>query len=490
MSKSKESKSIKTGKQYLDSLKELKPEVYIGGKKIDNIIDSSYFKISLEEMCKFYDWESDPQKEKDFTFCSPLIKDKVSFWTYLPNSPEDLKKMIETLKTNNARHFCSMCMITWFNVMWAVTYDIDQAKGTHYHERLQNFFQELQKNDLRYCLAVMDPKGDRYLPPSKQPDPDLYLRVVERDDKGIIVNGAKLHTTNAPITHYIATFPSRLLQEDDKDYAISFAIPVDTKGIKFITRQAPGPLEPKEIESPVSSHIGFVECMTIFDHVFIPWDRVFMCGEWEFTKNLIRYFSSYVRTFKGACISARTDILAGAAALIADYNGTSQASHIKSKITEMMISSEIGFGCALASVAESTMHPSGIPIPDISISNAGLYHSRLKFIEFLGTLQEIAGGIVTTMPGEAEYKNEDIKNYIEKYLKGRDDIPTIDRMKLLYFIQDLTASRFSGYLIGSAICAGGTPETNRIEVSRNYNLLEKVNNVKALCGIDYKQTHN
>jgi len=379
-------------------------------------------------------------------------------------------------------------MITWFNVMWAVTYDIDRAKGTHYHERLQNFFRELQKNDRRYCLAVMDPKGDRSLLPSKQTDPDLYLHVVERNDKGIIVNGAKLHTSNAPITHYIFTCPSGVLQEADKDYALSFAISVDTKGIKFIVRPAPGPMEPKELESPVSSHMGFVECMTIFDHVFIPWDQVFMCGEWEFTKNLIHYFSSYVRTFKGACISARTDILAGAAALIADYNGISQASHIKRKITDMMISSEIGFGCALASVARSKMHPSGIPIPDISISNAGLYHSRLKFIEFIGTLQEIAGGIVTTMPGEAEYNNEDIKNYIEKYLKGRNDIPTIDRMKLLYFIQDITASRFSGYLIGSAICAGGTPETNRIEVSRNYNLLEKINNVKALCRINYSKS--
>jgi aromatic ring hydroxylase len=374
-------------------------------------------------------------------------------------------------------------MITGLNVLWAVTYDIDQAKGTQYHERLKNFFRELQKDDLRYCMGVMDPKGNRSLSPSKQADPDLYLRVVERNDKGIIVNGAKMHTSDAPITHFIFTCPSGVLQEADKDYALSFAIPVDTKGIKFITRPAPGPLETKEMESPVSSHIGFVECLTVFDHVFIPWERVFMCGEWEFTENLIRYFSPYVRICKGTCTSARTDILAGTAALIADYNGTAKASHIKSKITDMIMSSEIGWGCALASAAKSTMHPSGIPIPDISFSNAGLYHSRLRFIEFLGTLQEIAGGIVTTMPGESEYNNEDIKSYIEKYLRGRNDVSTADRMKLLYFIQDITASRFSGYLMGSAICAGGTPETNRVEVTRNYNLFEKINNVKALCNI-------
>ena len=474
---------IKTSREYLESLKQLKPEVYVGGEKIDDVLESKYFRISLEEMCKFYDWASDPQKEKDFAFWSPAINEKVSFWTHLRETPDDVRKLIETLKTNNARHFCSMCMITGLNVLWAVTYDIDQARGTDYHQRLKKFFQELQTNDFRYCMGVMDPKGDRSLPPGRQADPDLYLRVVERNSRGIVVNGAKMHTSDAPITHFIFTCPSGVLQEADRDYAISFAVPVDTKGIKFITRPAPGPMEPREMESPVSSHIGFVECLTVFDHVFVPWERVFMCGEWEFTETLIRYFSPYVRVCKGTCISARTDILAGAAALMADYNGTAKAGHIKSKITDMMIASEIGWGCALASVAKSVMHPSGIPIPDISISNAGLYHSRLRFIEFLGTLQEIAGGIVTTMPGESEYNNEKIRSYIEKYLKGRNDISTEDRMKLLYFIQDLTASRFSGYLMGSAICAGGTPETNRIEVSRNYNLLEKVNNVKALCSI-------
>jgi len=474
---------IKTSKEYLESLEKQKPEVYIGGEKIQNVVNSKYFRISIEEMCKFYSWTSDPEKEKDFVYWSTIIDDKVSFWTHLRETPDDVRKLIEVMKTNNARHFCSMCMITGLNVLWAVTHDIDQTKGTNYHERLKNFFRELQTNDLRYCMGVMDPKGDRSRSPSRQSDPDLYLRVIERKQDGIIVNGAKMHTSNAPITHFIFTCPSGVLQEADKDYAVSFAIPVDTKGLKFITRPAPGPLEPREMESPVSSHIGFVECLTVFDHVFVPWERVFMCGEWEFTENLIRYFSPYVRICKGTCTSARTDILAGAAALISHYNGTEKASHIKSKITDMMVSSEIGWGCALASVSKSIMHPSGIPIPDNAIANAGLYHSRLRFIEFLGALQEIAGGIVTTMPGETEFQNEESRAYIEKYLKGRSDIPTEDRLKLLYFIQDLTASRFGGYLIASAICAGGTPETNRVEVARHYNLLEKISNVKALCNI-------
>jgi len=179
----------------------------------------------------------------------------------------------------------------------------------------------------------------------------------------------------------------------------------------------------------------------------------------------------------------RTDLLAGAAALIARYNGTEKAGHIRNKITDMMIASEIGWGCALGAISKSVMHPSGIPIPDVSISNAGLYHARLRFIEFLGTLQEIAGGIVTTMPGETEFKNEETRKYLEKYFRARRGIPAEDRMRLLYLIQDLTASRFGGYLMASAICAGGTPETNRVEVARSYNLKEKMDNIRELCNI-------
>jgi 4-hydroxybutyryl-CoA dehydratase/vinylacetyl-CoA-Delta-isomerase len=474
---------IKTGEQYRESLRKLKPNVYILGEKVENVVDSPHFVITLKEMCKFYDWASDPGMKEDFAYWSPVIQEEVSFWTHLRQDRDELRKMIGVMKRQNARHFCSMCMVVGLSVMWATTYDIDQARGTDYHQRLLNFFKHLQKEDLRYCLGVMDPKGDRSLPPARQADPDLYLRIVERRPDGIVVNGAKMHTSNAPVMHYIFACPSGLLREEDKDYAVSFAVPIDTKGITFVTRPAPGPRGRKVMESPVSSEIGFVECLTVFDNVFIPRENVFMCGEWDFTERLISYFSPYVRLCKGTCTSARTDIVAGAAALIADYNGVGRAGHIRTKLTDMMIASEIGWGCALGSVANSVQHPSGIPIPDVSISNAGLYNSRLRFVEFLGMLQEIAGGVVTTMPSETEFLNEATRAYVEKYFRGRKDVPTEDRLKLLYLIQDMTASRFGGYLVASAICAGGTPETNRVEVQRSYNLLEKINNVKALCRI-------
>ncbi|SHK52413.1 4-hydroxybutyryl-CoA dehydratase / vinylacetyl-CoA-Delta-isomerase [Desulfatibacillum alkenivorans DSM 16219] len=475
---------IKTGDQYVESLRKLSPTVYIGGEKITSVVDSPFFATPIREMKKFYDWQSDPETKDDFTFHSPITNETVGFWTHLRQTPEELLAMVETMKRTNARHFCSMCMGIGLSVLWGVTWEIDRDKNTTYHANFRRFFEHLQKEDLRYCLGVMDPKGDRSLPPSRQPDPDLYLRVAEKRDDGIIVRGAKAHTSNGPITHYFFAMPCRAMGEDDADYCLSFAIPVDAPGISFITRPAPGPLAPKEFECPVSTRIGFTESLTVFDDVFIPWENVFMCGEWEYTQKLIGLFSPYVRFAKGTCTSARIDILAGTAALIAQANGVPGAGHVRSKITDMANASEIGYGCAIASVQKSVMHESGIPIPDNGIANAGLYHTRTRFAQFLGTLQEIAGGIVTTMPTEQEYSNPEIRPLIDKYFQASPLVTAEDRMRILYLIQELTASRWSGYLIASAICAGGTPETNRMEVARNYNLLEKMENVKAICGIN------
>ncbi len=475
--------SIKTGEQYHESLRQQSPVVYIGGEKITSVADNPYFATTIREMRKFYDWQHHPDTKDYFTFHSPLINETVGFWTHLRQSKEELLAMVETMKRTNARHFCSMCMPVGLSVLWAVTWEMDQDLGTSYHANLRRFFEKLQREDLRYCLGIMDPKGDRSLSPSAQPNPDAYLRVVEKRDDGIVVRGAKAHTSNGPVAHFLFAMPCAAMGENDADYCVSFAVPVDTPGISFITRPSPGPLTSRQYESPVSTQIGFTESLTVFDDVFVPWESVFMCGEWKYTESVISLFSPYVRFAKGTCTSARIDILAGTAALAAQANGAANAGHIRSKITDMATASQIGYGCAIAAVQKSVMHPSGIPVPDISIANAGLYHTRTHFAQFIGTLQEIAGGIVTTMPTEQEYMNPEIRPIIDKYLQASSAVSTEDRMRILYLVQELTASRWSGYLLGSALCAGGTPETNRMEVARHYDLANKMKNVKEICGI-------
>ena len=475
---------IKTKKQYLESLRELNPTIYIAGSKLEgHFAESPYFRTNLNLVCLTFDLANDPKWEKSFTAWSPLIEDKVSWWTSVPQSTEDLVRVVRNIKAVAGTKFCVFCMGIALSVIWAITHEIDQENNTKYHERVKNFFKRLQKNDLRFCMGIMDPKGDRGLKPSKQPDLDMHLRVVRKNKNGIVVRGCKSQVSGGPLTHMILVAPCRAYDADEKDFVVSFAIPTDTKGITYITRPAAGPLEKMEYANPVSSEVGWTEHFAVFEDVVVPWENVFMCGEWEFTERFINYFSAYARLVKGVCCSARTDMLIGAAALVAQCNGIDKAGHVRSKLTDMMTSSLCGYGCALAAATESKKHASGIMIPDIAIANAGLYEGRLKLAQYFGTLMELAGGVITTMPLEADYKNPETKGWIDKYLKGKSSMSTEERFRILNLAQDICASRFTGYFMSSILCAGGTPETNRVEVFRNYNLGEKLKVAKSMAKI-------
>jgi len=469
--------SIKSKEEYIESIRKQKPNVYVAGEKVENVVESPYFRTTLNHIGKTYDWANSPEYKDLVTYHSSLVNEVVSYWT---NIPDDLEQFIRVIKTLTSRYGCCFCMGAGFHAILATAYEIEQATGTPYYQRAMALIKKIQKGDERGCLGVMDPKGDRGLLPSQQSDPDLYLHVVGKRSDGIIVRGAKVHTTDAPCTNWIYVTPSgALMNEDEKDYAVSFIIPVDTKGVTYIARPAAGPLEPT-MDYPISSFQNDIDCVSVFNDVFIPWENVLMCGEWGYTSNFIRYFSAAVRLNKGTCLSARTDLVIGAAALIAEYNGIEKASHVRSKLTDMMIASEIGWGCALASARMAVKHPSGYPVADVTMSNAGCYYMRQKLTEFLGTLMELGGGLVTTMPLEADFKSPETSEFMMKFLKGKTGISTEARFRALQLIHELTASEYAGYLRSSILCSGGTPETQRIDVYRNYNLNEQVEKAKAI----------
>ena len=474
---------IMTKEQYHESLKELNPVVYVGGKRLENAAFSPYLRTSLNNMSLGYEWANDPKYKDLVTYDSELAGEKISFWNNVMTCPEDCLRFVKVINTFCSKYLCAMCMITGQAAMWAATWDIDQAKGTNYHKRFKEFYKSVQQKDQRFTMGVMDPKGDRKQPPSKQEHSETYLRIVEKRKDGIVIRGAKAHTTSAPIAHWFIGTPCRALDVEDADCALAFACPIDEKGLSFIMRPAAGPLERKEYESPVSGKIGFVECLSIFDNVFIPWERVFMCGEWEHTDKFIQYFGANVRLAKGACVAARTELIAGVTSAVADYNGVAGANHVKGKVTDMIIDSQIGYGCATAAATLAKMHPSGICFPDVMVGNAGLYNTRLRYVHHLGVMHEIAGGIVTTMPGEKDFTSEEYGEMVQKIMAGKNGTSPEERYRMLHMIQDFTASHMAGYMVSNAICAGGTPETNRVECFRNYDIKQRYNQAKVLANI-------
>jgi len=473
-----------SGKDYLESLRKYTPEVYIRGERIDHVTTHPLMRQTLNHIASGYDLMNSPEFRDRAMVVSPLTGEPIPrLQLHIQQSEEDLLIKAELTREISSRRICVGCMSNMLSVTWALIHDLDANHGTDYFPRFTSFVTRLQKSDERIAWCMMDPKGDRSLSPSQQPQP-TDLRIVKRKANGIVVSGTKLHTTFGPGVHQVLVVPCRALNEEDKDFAVSFALPIDTKGIKMIARPSPGPTHETNMESPISSRFLGVEATTIFDEVFVPEENIFMCGEWQQAMNLPFYFASLHRQSKCACSAGHCDLFAGAAALCAEVNGLSMnVSHIRDKITDMMIAAETGFGCALGAVSRAGKHPSGVCFPDALTANAGLHTIRSTIGKHIEILHDIAGGLIVTMPTEADWDNLQLREYLEPALRGNPAYTTEERLRAIQLVQDLASSRLTGILLGYTINAAGSPETNKVVIRTLYDLEKRIAQAKEIASI-------
>jgi aromatic ring hydroxylase len=349
-----------------------------------------------------------------------------------------------------------------------VSQDVDKAKGTNYHDRVVEYVKRFQSDQLMTAAAVTDVKGDRSLRPSEQDDPDMYLRVVDRNSEGITVRGAKAHTSGSVVSNELIVIPCSALTEADADYAVSFAIPVDTPGVKLVCRGFAGE-NPDEMEAPISSHDDLMESFTIFDDVFVPWERVFLDGEWEFAGDAAVTFSDVNRQgYLGADVG-KLRLWIGAAQTAAEMNGIAKAAHIQEKITQMIRLERSIWACGLAASLESTTR-AGLQIPNPVHVNAGKNICVEGHYLAARNLLEIAGGSPITAPYAADIRNPELTGYIEKYYRGSDPKGAMPRIRVMKLIRDMVASEYGGYWYTEIIHGSGSPAAEMIQMYRQHDI--------------------
>jgi 4-hydroxybutyryl-CoA dehydratase/vinylacetyl-CoA-Delta-isomerase len=332
---------------------------------------------------------------------------------------------------------------------------------------------------------MTDVKGDRSKLPHEQSDPDLYVHISRRTPDGVYIRGAKAHQTGCINSHWLIVMPTARLGSDDGEYAIVGAIPVDAAGITYIYgRQS---CDTRSMEGG-SIDIGNVryggqEALVIFDDVFIPNELIFMNGETEFAAMLVERFTCYHRR-SYVCKSGVGDVLIGAAATVAEYNGVERASHVKDKLVEMTHLNETIYATGIASSYQSSATPSGAYLCDDMLANVCKHHVTKMPYEIGRLAQDLAGGLVVTLPSERDYRHADLQPLLEKYLKGRDDVPTEHRMRILRLIENMTLGRNAvGYLTES-LHGAGSPQAQRIQIYRHSQIAFKQQLAKRLAGID------
>lgn len=477
---------IRTADDYIRSLRGRKLKVYLFGELVSEPVDHPVIAPSINAVAETYRLaELEPELA---SAQSQLSGRRVNRFLHVTQSADDVvmqNRMQRRLGQLTGTCFQRCVGMDAINSLYSVTYDIDRERGTAYHERFRAFLQHMQAENFVVGGAMTDAKGDRGKSPSEQSDADLFVRVVERRPDGLVLRGAKMHQTGCINSHYIVVMPTQRLSAADRDYAVVAAMPVDAPGLTYIYgRQScdTRALEDSEVDQG-NARFGGQEAIIVLDDVLVPFSHVFMDGETDYAASLVERFTAYHRR-SYVCKTGLGDVLIGAAATIADYNGVAKASHVRDKLVEMAHLNETIYGAGIASSHESKPTAAGNYQNDEMLANV-CKHNVTRFpYEMARLAQDLAGGLVVTLPSSQDFEHEVTGPILRKYLKGRDGVSVDHRRRMLRLIENMTMGRNAvGYLTES-LHGAGSPQAQRVQIARLMDLDEKKRLAQRLAGID------
>jgi len=462
---------ITTQEDYRESLRGMKKRIFMFGEEIENYVEHAMIRPSLNAVAMTYELANNPAQVELMTVESNLTGKRVNRFTHLHQSTQDL---VNKVKMQRLLGQCTACCfqrcvgMDSFNALDVVTYQMDQELGSDYNPRFRKYLAHVQTENLVVDGAMTDPKGNRKLSPSQQADPDLHVRIVRENKDGIFIRGAKVHQTGAINSHEILVMPGRSLKEADRDYAVACAVPADAAGIIYVYgRQASDTRKLEGGRIDVGNYqFGGHEAVILFQDVFVPREWVFMCRETQYAGDLVELFAAHHRASYGGCKVGVGDVLIGAAQAVARVQGTEQAAHIKDKLVEMVHLNESLYACGLAASYEGRRSPAGTFMIDGLLANVTKLNVTRFPYEIARLAQDIAGGLLVTMPSEKDFNDAEIGPLLQKYLVGTDEFPTERRQRLLRLIENLTLGTGGvGYLVES-MHGAGSPMAQRIMLAR------------------------
>ncbi len=429
---------LMTAEQYKKSIQDDRV-VYLCGKRVEDVMADPMLRTCINTSAIDYEMAEMPEY-RDLAVVTRGDGEAISRYYHTPESADDLLKrhelMVEATRLGGGAipftHDIASDAINAANIAAAMLGNED------YIRRVEGYQRFLQDNDLSVAVAMTDVKGNRALRPShpEQEHPDYYLRVVDRNAEGIVVRGAKAHISAAAYFNEIFVIPCRNMSEQDADYALAFAIPVNTKGIIQVAHPIKpdlGPLDFPVEGIPVHWH---TDSLVIFDDVFVPWDRVFLCGEWQMAMPLVYNFAYYHRHTAASYRIPLSEMMVGMAQAMAEYNGVDKASHIIEKITELVIYVSMLKSLSRAACVDYVVH-GGIPTPHPVITNMAKYYFASNFHRCVEIVQDVAGGLLSTAPSFQDFANPEIGALIEKYLGGKKGASAETRLRMLQLIRRL-----------------------------------------------------
>jgi 4-hydroxybutyryl-CoA dehydratase / vinylacetyl-CoA-Delta-isomerase len=474
---------LRTAEQYKESLRDGRA-VYFRGEKVNDVTTHPVIGIAVEHACIDYRM-AEEQRYRGLA----VVKDgdrEYSRYFHLPRNGEDLRKRSELIAASTREGATLVVLIKEIGTDALLALHIlgerlAAAGKPVYRERIHKYYRHCRDNDLALAVAQTDVKGDRSLGPTAQEHPDYYVRVVDRKPSGVVVRGAKIHTSVSTNTNEVIVLPTRAMRAEDQAYAVSFALPINTPGLKLIASPH-GSSRKDPFEHPISARHKMMETLTVFDDVFVPEERLFLDGETDFAGLLALTFVRYHRFTAVSYKLPLLELLVGAGAAIAEANGIARAGHVRDKLTHLGAYHTVVRGLIEHAAATCTIED-GLAVPNTLITNVAKYHFAHNYHEAVQMVQDLAGGILVTGPAAEDLTSEATREYVLKYLGGAKGFDAKKRLRLLNLIADLTASDFGGYQEVLAVHAEGGFEAEKLQAYREYDFKSVAAYARKLAGI-------
>jgi aromatic ring hydroxylase len=475
---------LRTKEQYHERLFSMRHNIYIGGQRVCR--DDRRLRPGINVLDVTFDLAQDPEWKGIATAVSSITGEEINRWNHLPQNPYDLlqKQKLIRLAARRVGGCIQRCMgHDAINALAICTKEIDDATGTEYHTRFISYLRGYQSQDLDGTCCQTDAKGDRLKRPSQQENPDSYVRIVKKRSDGIVVRGIKMSITQAAYADVFFVVPTRALKEQDADYAVAFAVSGDEEGVKVITRPVWLRDKDKPHAAPFCTY-GVSDSVIIFDDVFIPWERVFMCGEWQYGRRLALLFADSHRHSYSGCKPAVSDVLCGATMLAAEANNVDKMSHVKEKLSEYAGSAELAYAAGVAAAIYGEKTSSGVFFPNEIYANVGRRLMGETIYHEYNILTEVAGGISVTLPFAEDFDAPETKEELERFIVRNPGINADEALKIWKFVENVGASPMTAWYLIAGVHGGGSPVMETIALNIGYDYDERKRLARYLAGID------
>ena len=465
---------LKNPEWYRESLRDGRV-TYIAGESVPDVTKNEWFDVAIANTAE--DYVYDDPATRDIRVYETEEGNLAHRIFKVPSSVEDLEKRIQLSHMTSISTAVSAVLMALYNIKGQVA----QVNG-QYAENIERMYKHCRDNDLRADQCITDAKGDRSRHPKDQDDPDLYMRILDKNADGIVVRGAKLHISGASLVHEQTVMPTKAMGPGEEQWSVSFSIPTNAPGVKIINRAYAHP-NLSEMDYPISAKHNAPEGFVVFDDVFVPWDRVFLAGEYQLAGVLARSLGLWERVGGLIALVERSRLLVGTAQLLCEMNGINKASHIQEKISDLVFYAEMLRMSLESAVRNYKVTETGMVYPDPMAVNVGKFYGANNWHSMVQKIHDMSGGLVLTLPTEADYRNEEITKTLNKYLHTKKDVRVEDRMRVYNLIRDLTADAYGGWELVTTIAAGGGLAAQRIVTMGGYDLEGAKDQARMAAGI-------